>query len=139
MTIEKTDKHIEIWKTMDISSNDISWKNHVISKLMLAKRYVAEPQIVLSLAKHFRKRTSLKFKNKFLEDILIFSEEHLQINGIKNFFDKTRIKYMQNNCQYSSTNELRSHIDNKFNRLKSLLVVPIILVVKCINILLLRF
>ena len=154
LTIGKTDKQIEIWKTMDTSSNDLSWKNLLISKLIHGKtgfratRYAAEQQLGLSVAKHFGIRPSLKFiddnkdikfKDKFLNHILIFSEEYLQINGPKNLFDNTRIKYTQKNFQYSNANELKPYLKNKSKRLKSLLAVPIILVVKCINTLLLKF
>jgi len=154
LTIGKTDKQIEIWKTMDTSSNDLSWKNLLISKLIHGKtgfratRYAAEQQLGISVAKHFGIRPSLKFiddnkdvkfKDKFLNHILIFSEEYLQINGPKNLFDNTRIKYTQKNFQYSNANELKPYLENKSKRLKSLLAVPIILVVKCINTLLLKF
>lgn len=154
LTIGKTDKQIEIWKNMDTSLNDLSWKNLVISKLIHGKtgfratRYAAEQQLGLSVAQHFGIQPSLrfidddkdiKFKDKFLEHIFIFSEEYLLINGPKNLFDRTRIKYTQKVFQFSNANELKPDQRNKSKRLKSLLALPIILAVKCINILLLKF
>ena len=145
MTIGKTDKQIEIWKTMDTSSNDLSYKNLVINKLIQGKtgfratRYAAEYFGIRPSLKFIDDNKDIKFKDKLLKHIFIFSEEYLQINGPKILFDNTRIRNTQNNLQYLNANELKQYIENKSKCLKSLSAVPIILVSKCINILFLKF
>ena len=150
LTIGKTDKQIEIWNTMDTSSNDLSLKHLIFSKLIHGKtgfrgtRYAAEQQLGLSVAKHFGIQPSLefiddnkdiKFKDKFLEHILICSEEYLQIKGPQRLFDDSRIKFTQQKFQFSKANDLTPNKEYKAKRIKSLLALPTILVMKCINIL----
>ena len=154
LTIGKTDKQIEIWNTMDTSSNNISLKYLFLSKLIYGKtgfrgtRYAAEQQLGLSVAKQFGIKPSLrfvddnqdfKFKDKFLEHILIFSEEYLQINGPPRLFDNSRIKYTQQKFQFSKANELTPNQEYKPKRIKSLLALPTILLMKCINTLFLKY
>lgn len=148
LTIGKTEKQIEIWKKMDTSLNELSLKHLIFSKLIHGKtgfrgtRYAAEQQLGLSVAKHFGIQPSLefiddnkdiKFKNKFLEHILICSEEYLQIKGPQRLFDDSRIKFTQQKFQFSKANELTSNKEYKAKRIKSLLALPTILVIKCIN------
>lgn len=154
LTIGKTNKQIEIWKTMDTSSNDLLWQYLIISKIIHGKtgfrgtRYAAEQQLGLSVAKHFGIKPTLKFiddnkdlkfKDKFLDHILICNEEYLQITGPRRLFDNTRIKYTNQNFKYSNANELKPNKVYKSKRLKSLLSIPIILVMKCINTLLSKY
>ena len=148
LTIGKTKKQIEIWKTMETSLNELSLKHLIFSKLIYGKtgfrgtRYAAEQQLGLSVAKHFGIQPSLefiddnndiKFKDKFLEHILICSEEYLQIKGPQRLFDDSRIKFTQQKFQFSKANELTPNKEYKAKRIKSLLALPTILVIKCIN------
>lgn len=148
LTIGKTEQQIKIWKTMDTTLNDLSLKYLLFSKLIHRKtgfratRYAAEQQLGLSVAKHFGINPSLKFiddnrdikfKDKFLEHILIFSEQYLQIHGPLRLFDETRLKYTQQKFEYSTANKLIPNQEYKPKHIKSLLALPTILVIKCIN------